>query len=209
MSFLRRTWNTGNILALVGLVALIFTFVWPYVTARRVARVETWAENIAGNLLAAAVAAPLLELADPEAAGSLLTSLEDDSDRERLHPHAPEDPEAAPGLYFEGKHYAYAVLRTPSRHETDPDGPLEVYAWPLSNLGPGRTAFFFAQNAPPAYTYNLHTRYNGWTRIPQPGSGRAYDPDDQDTDGYRARDGERWLELKREGPKEEAGGRQR
>jgi hypothetical protein len=202
MSFFRRTWNTGNILALVGLVALIFTFVWPYVTARRVARVETWAENIAGNLLAAAIAAPSLDLAEPAAATALLSTLEDNSERERLDPHTPEDPTAAPGLYFEGKHYAYAVLRTPSRNGVNPDGPLEVYAWPLSNLGPGRTAFFFAQDAPPAYTYNLHTRYNGWARIPQPGSGRAYDPDVHDTDGYRARDGERWLELKRETAKE-------
>lgn len=196
MSYFRRTWNTGNLLALLGLVALLLTFVWPYVTARRVARVESWAENIAGALLTASAEADSLDLADAGSTDRLLNAL-GTSEGERLQPHSPDDPAAAAGAYFEGKHYAYAVLRLPLTREPGAASPIEVYAWPLSNLGPGRTAFFFSQDLPPAYTHNLHTRYNGWDRVPTPGSGRAYNVEDQGAGAYRAQDGERWIEIAR------------
>ena len=169
MSFLRRTWNTANLLVLFGFVALLATFVWPYITASRVARVESWAENIAGSLLAAAIEADGLDLADAGAPDRLLAALPSRPEAERLRPRPPADAGAAAGAYFEGKHYGYAVLRSPAPEGATADSPIEVYAWPLSNLGPGRTAFFFSEDATPAYTHNLHTRYRGWQRVPRPG----------------------------------------
>ena len=198
MSLFKRTWNTGNLLVLIGFLALLTTFVWPYVTANRVARVESWAESIAGQLLNAAIEDPELDLEATGAAERLLGTLEDSHERNRLRPRPPEDSSAAAGAYFEGKHYAYAILRPPVDPNADPLRPVEVYAWPLSNLGPGRTAFFFSEDATAAYTHNLHTRYRGWERVPQPGSGRAPDPEDLLSGAYRARDGERWMALDRE-----------
>ena len=87
----------------------------------------------------------------------------------------------------------------PEREDVgQPPAPeIEVYAWPLSPLGPGRTAFFFADGEPPAYTHNLHARYDGWRHIPRWGSAQAARRDPHVPGTYRAVDGERWIELHR------------
>lgn len=206
MSLSKRTWNLANLLVIVGFLGLGATFVWPYLTATRVARVEDWAENIGARLLAVTLEHPLSTTAPGSESGEALTDSGQaivqhlgGAEGDRIRPITP--PAAAAeggGLYFEGKHYAYALLSPPTRDGEPPttDG-IEVYAWPLSSLGPGRTAFYFAGDGSRAYTHNLHSRYEGWRHVPRAGSAQAFHRDPRRPGTYRAQDGERWLELRR------------
>jgi len=200
--------NVANIIVGVGFVALGATFAWPYMTAGRVARVENWAETITAKLLDAAVENPWQDDAGDRAswAKELITSV-GGAEAARLRVvEPPANAEPTGGGYLEGKHYAYAVLERPIGGASIRSGqptPVEVYAWPLSSLGPARTAFYFTGDGHRAYTHNLHSRYEGWRRPPRAGSGQAFHSDPRAPGTYRAQDGERWLKLpaKRQTPR--------
>jgi hypothetical protein len=69
--------------------------------------------------------------------------------------------------------------------------PFEVYAWPKGLVESGRTVFFAATDAAPAFNRNLNGTYIGWKQPPGPGVGRV---DKQDSsEGYLGRDQQRWL----------------
>lgn len=193
MPKLPRSWNTANVLVVLGVLLLGVTFWVPYATASRVARIEGWAEGIARALLTAASDRSDLVLDAPAAADAVRQSLPSNY-AHRLHTMPPlSDP---PGMRFRGKHYLYLVTRTPlPSGEADPGQPLEVYAWPRSYLAAGRTTFFVPEDAPAAYSHNLAARYRDDEVVPAAGAGRPEHADDDLTSPWRGRDGERWLPL--------------
>ena len=193
MSFLAKTWNTGNLLVAIGFVLLALTFVWPWVSSHRVARVEGWAEDISQDLLRTAIDARPLDLRDPSTGEQLLAKLSDRRHAERLRVVTSIDDLPA-GVYFEGKHYYYLVTETPLDQASGPDERVEVYAWPRALLGPSRTAFFFAQSELSTYSRNLRRRYTGLERVPVAGGGRP-DRDRDEQTWYRGEDEERWIDL--------------
>lgn len=188
MSFLQRTWNTGNLLVVVGFVVLGLTFVWPWVTSQRVARIEGWAEDISESLLATALAA-----GDAPTGRHLLESMDDRNRADRLRIFQPPA-ELPAGIYFEGKHYYYLITSSPV--DTIPGSAVgfEVYAWPQTRLGPSRTAFYFAEGAPPTYSRNLKRRYVGTRRFPRAGDARPRESRNEES-WYLDRASERWIDL--------------
>jgi len=192
MGFLHRSWNTGNLLVLLGTLALVLTFVWPYLAAERVARIESWAERISRALLQTAERTAVA-VDEPDAGTTFLTAIENAGYADRLSPLAP--PEGLdPGIYFEGKHYYYAVTRA-AADEPGAEAPLEVLSWPRSPLGPTRTVFFFPARNKPSYTHNLRQHYAGLSRVPHAGVARPQVEGDAHNGSYRGRDGEHWIVL--------------
>ncbi|MEM7199303.1 MAG: hypothetical protein AAF628_03495 [Planctomycetota bacterium] len=209
MSFIRRNWNLGNLIVVLGVVGLVVTLWVPYITAGRVARIERNAEDHARALLAATLDAA--EGAwDPQATGAVgdLAS--------RVPQVAAVPPDAGrtglpAGLYFESKHYLYSVFtRGPDDQigdDTAAPPAFEVFAWPRSYLGPGRSAFYFPAGGRPAYTRNLKSAYQGFGAPPQPGEGRPREDGLSEPDyGYHDRLDERWLWLERPAPPAASGG---
>ena len=196
--------NLANLLVFAGLIGLGVTFFEPHLSARRVARVESRALEVAQALSAAVVEFEPLDLVSPADRDVLLQSL-----RARCsslgHP-ASDLPESIPDASwptFGNRHYLFRVVRAPvpvpRPRDWDPEArrPLEVYAWPRSLLPPGRSAFYFPAAGRPAYSRNLAAEYRGVDRAPPPGAGQPASAEDLRSDqlSYRSRDDERWLLL--------------
>jgi hypothetical protein len=212
MSFLQRSWNLGNFLVVVGVLALGLSLAWPYVAARRVARVESWAADIIASLLDAA-GEDATRFTTPAAARELLASLPNRRIAERLRVLDDDEvPHLGSGVYLEGKHFYYllTVAEPPDPATVDDESPpppprfLEIYAWPGSRFGPSRSAFYGDSSGQRAYTHNLHTRYHGLDRIPRAGVARratgADAPPIEEIESYRGEDEEQWVPLPDEKP---------
>ncbi len=202
-----RAPNLANVLIVVGLVGLAATFFEPHLSARRVARVESRALEVAQALSSVAVEFQPLDLTSPADRALLLESLR--SRCSSLGQPTSDLPELVGDdrwPTFGNKHYLFRVVRAPvpatRPDDWNPDTPqpLEVYAWPRSLLPPGRSAFYFPESGPPAYTRNLAADYNGIDHAPPPGAGQPATGEEPAPDGgsYRSRDqDERWLLLPR------------
>ncbi|MHC4513753.1 MAG: hypothetical protein ACYS5W_08640 [Planctomycetota bacterium] len=193
---LPRTWNIGNVLVVVGVVALGLSFWLPRATAARMHRVEEQAELYARRLCEEAQAMPRLDFENPQAQGKLLERIGGD----RLKLEDTPGQLSGKAFLFSSKHYYFMVTRTPQdQHgaetppavvpdlepapgigwrwpwrfaETEKPLPFEVYAWPATLIGPGVAVFFHPSDAEPAFCRNLDHTYHGLRRHPLPGKGR-------------------------------------
>ncbi len=197
-------WSLTTWLLIAGAIGIAIAVWSPYLRASRVARIEGRACAVAEALLAVAMEWPGDPLnADAEAVRAELhrrcrdlghpdSSLVDASPLPRgVQP---------PAFAFVSRHYVYLLARTPMARYGDGGvervGPLEVLAWPSSFLVGGRTAFFFAADAKPAFTRNLVASYEGTSRAPRPGfARRRANSSLPEATWYRGEDDERWLEL--------------
>jgi hypothetical protein len=194
-----KAWsNPGNWYLLVAGALLLTTFLLPWWSARRTARVESRADDIT-----AVLAATLRELG---AGGS-----DDDVFLARcqalatargvhiadLEPLPTPLPEA--WLCLRNKHYLFQVAVSPCPPNAVVDAAalpvFEVTAWPLEASGPGHCAFFYADDAPRAYTRNKSRNYHGTgpQRLRPGHSHRQTGPGFDWPRSYRSRDDERWL----------------
>jgi hypothetical protein len=205
----RPAWwpRLGTFLFLAGLLAIGGALYAPHFNGQRVARVEQRAQQTARVLLecAAALPQPLRfdagqQAALREAAHARLRALGHPA-AALPEPVAVDDP--LPGFRFAGRHYCFLVAHTPQPDYPQPGSrpalpALEVLAWPDSLASPGHTAFFFASDAPPAYTRNLVAGWVGFADPPAPGAARpnADAQGSHDLGWYRSANDERWLLLR-------------
>lgn len=200
----KRNFNPGNLLVGLAVGALGLSFWVPYGTADRTARVEERAGEIAALLLEAASDCQPLDLTDDR----LYTLLEARTVKAAHAQGIPSSSFVDPDLpveeldwgsfLYRGKHYCYQVTVTPEDQlQGDVVAPVEVYAWPATELGPGHTVFFFSETDYPAFSRNLSSGFAGTENAPKPGLGRPH-PDDrrESRDWYRGTDDERWIRLK-------------
>jgi len=102
-------------------------------------------------------------------------------------------------LTLQNKHYAFQIAVSPpdpkDTPSADAEPAYEVTAWPLSAVGPGRSVFFYPENAPRAYTRNLAKGYTGLDdRRITPGCGhRRLAQTLELRVSYRGLDDERWI----------------
>ena len=193
-------WFTG-----LGLVLLASTIWVPFQSAERTARVERRADQIAALLLEATKrgghAGPRAgwEPATVEIVLGYFHALAQRdgafvNDLEVLDQPLPDSL-----LTLQNKHYAFQIAVSPPdpRETPSPDAEpaYEVTAWPLSAVGPGRSVFFYPENAPRAYTRNLAKGYSGLgDRRITPGRGHRRPAQTLELRAsYRGLDDERWI----------------
>jgi hypothetical protein len=191
---------------LAGILLLMLTFLVPLMTARRTARAEERGDRLAELLLREATALQPLRFEDPWQAAHLYARLiaaasAHDVYAADLEPVAV----AAPALAFRNKHYVLLLRRAPPPDGAQEGGatpPLEVMAWPRYAAGPAHAAFFFAEDAEPAFSRNLQGGYTGEDPADWPPPGIAHRrPRTPDSDwSYRGGDDERWLLADRPAP---------
>jgi hypothetical protein len=192
--------NPARWYLLVGIGLIVLSLSVPWMSAARSARVELRADRIAELLLLAAGNMPFPPLDDPEhvwgrffafaaADGAFVAVVE------RVLP-----PPTGATLAFTNKHYAFQLAASPPDPTSivgrDTIPALEVLAWPLTNTGPAHSAYLYAENAPRAYTRNLHGSLVGMsTHRPAPGDGqrRAAANLFDSGESYRSVTDERWL----------------
>jgi len=202
----RSRWcNPGAWLTALGLVLLASTIWVPFQSAERTARVERRADQIAALLLEAtsrASDANVGERWDPATAEIVLAyfhalAMRDGAfvnDLEVLDQAMPDSL-----LTLQNKHYAFQIAVSPpdpkDTPSADAEPAYEVTAWPLSAVGPGRSVFFYPENAPRAYTRNLAKGYTGLDdRRITPGRGhRRLAQTLELRISYRGLDDERWI----------------
>lgn len=180
---------------------LVALSLWlPWQTAARTARIEGRADQVAGLLLAAFCSVPpvddraVRELALARFWRLLAAAGVRVEDVQVIEP-------ALPGtlLSLTSKHYAFQVAWSPVPADAivarDALPTREVLAWPLAAVGPGHAAFFYAEDAPRAYTRNLTAGYTGLgARRPPPGAAQRLGPASQTRwSSYRSRSDERWI----------------
>ncbi|MEO6593827.1 MAG: hypothetical protein ABIP94_03645 [Planctomycetota bacterium] len=195
-----RFGNPASWYTLLGVVMLGLSVWVPFLSAERTARIEQRADQIASHLLAAARSMPF-ELDGPTlevVLARFFALAERDgvftNDLQVLDPPLP-----ATLLTLENKHYGFHLAISPPDPAaivgTDTQPGYEVVAWPLSAVGPGRSVFFYPDNAPRAFTRNLSIGYEGLgDRRPVPGKcHRRTAQGQQPTSAYRAYDDERWI----------------
>jgi hypothetical protein len=199
---MKRPFNLANLLVVLGLGVLVASFFVPSWTARRVARVEDRARDVAQALLETARRLAPMDLADPEQRQRLTESLRE-ACRERGQP-ASDLPESIPDQAaptFGNRHYLFRLLREPAPQPAPPDfdpdarRPFEVYAWPRTLAPPGRSTFFLPERGRPAYTRNMTVGYRDLDRAPNPGDGQPREATHEHQLSYRSRSDERWLFL--------------
>jgi len=202
----RSRWcNPGAWLTALGLVLLASTVWVPFQSAERTARVERRADQIAALLLEATSRASDANVGtywDPATAEIVLAyfhalAMRDGAfvnDLEVLDQPLPNSL-----LTLQNKHYAFQIaVSPPDTRETpsaDAEPAYEVTAWPLSAVGPGRSVFFYPENAPRAYTRNLAKGYSGLgDRRIAPGRGHRRPAQTLELRAsYRGLDDERWI----------------
>lgn len=185
---------------IAGGLAMLVASVWvPFLTAERTARVEGRADQIAGLLLDATRGFPTAIAADElpiVLARFYALTLRDRVHVADLEVQAEPLPETL--LTLRNKHYLFYVAESapePQAIASRDAGPAyEVMAWPITNLGPGHSVFFHADNAPRAYTRNLTAGYVGTDTPPVPAtshrrSGTLFEV----ARSYRNGDDERWI----------------
>lgn len=191
---------------LLGL-ALLGASLWvPFGTARRTARLEQRADEIAALLLAATatIPGPLDDADVPHVLACFFAlALRDEvhiGDLERVDPPLP-----GTLLTLQNKHYAFHLaVSPPAANATVGRGTEPAYeamAWPLEAIGPGHSAFFHADDAQRAYTRNLGAGNRaplqglGGER-PTPGHSHRRPTTAIDTRWfYRSFDDERWIHF--------------
>jgi len=199
MRLWHKSWNVGNLLVALGIVALALSLWVPHATAKRVARIEGRAEDIT-KLLADILREDAIAIETDGAADRIIQGARDRGMPWPLEPRRSpvKQPGAPARIDLVGKHYCYRITREPQTRatlDTPPAAmPLEVYGWPRSVLGPARTVFFFAADQRASYTRNLGAGYTGWGRAPQPGAGAPRE-DTPWGESYRGSDDERWIAL--------------
>ena len=200
----KRNFNPGNLIVLLAVGALGLSFWVPYGTADRTARVEERAGEIAALLLEAASDCQPLDLGSREVY-SLLQARTAKAAHSRgipgssfVDPELPEEELDWGSFLYRGKHYCFQVTLTPEKRLAgDLVAPVEVYAWPATEVGPGHTVFFFSETEYPAFSRNLSSGFAGTTNAPRPGLGLPHPDDPRDNpDWYRGTDDERWIRLK-------------
>ncbi len=192
--------HATNVLLVFGFAALGGSLVLPHLTAERVARIEGRADEIVTFLSEIAAKVGVVDGTPGTAAAEALLQEARHAGADLGHPSTwlLEPLPAAAGhdrLGFVCKHYLFLVARTPPPLGSPIDTPLperslEVWGWPRSEDGGGRSVFQVRGGAT-WYCRNLNGRYVGEERVPTPGMGQ---PRKADADGwYWGLDGERWL----------------
>lgn len=200
-----RNFNLANWL-FGGILALLAVSFWvPTATARRTARLEERADQVADVLLRAAVAQQPLHLDQAH-------------DRDTLHARAlraavaagvmvddlellPADAAAPARVCWASKHYLFQLAATPvTGRETGIAGALwpalEVIAWPREKPGPAHSVFCRSELAEPAFSRNLQRDYRSLDELTRPLPGAARRRTDAMLDNpwaYRGEDDERWI----------------
>lgn len=189
--------NPANWYLTLGLGLLGATLWLPWWTAQRTARIERRADQISQQLL--------------EAASDLLVPIDDTTVEfvfARLHAGAEagdvliadlerQEPLHGALLTLRNKHYLFGLFPAEpepnQRIGTGSVPALEAYAWPASQLGPGHSAFFAAEDAPRSFTRNLARDYHGAEVAPSRSSGQRPVRGADLGGSYRGLDDERWL----------------
>ena len=201
----RPGFNPAYWYAVLGAILLGATFWIPITTANRTARVEGRADALAELLLLEAMATAPVDFTDPATAamlyGRLVRRAASNSvyvdDIELLPPQAD-----VPAITLRNKHYVVQLRPSPQAAPTTIESqdlpteslPLEVLAWPLRSNGPGHGAFFYPEDAEPAFTRNLQFGYHGLEPPNWPRPGHTHRrPDANAPWHYRDFDDERWL----------------
>lgn len=209
------TLNAGNILVLIGLGGLGFGVWLPYATADRVYRIEGRVSLYVGEFVGALQQRESFDWSDEEARDEFLGEVNEASGLQdpesSLHLRiSPIPPHLSQCFVFSSKHYLFLVANTPQKllgqektierpgsppvlvqdPEVSTNAPFEVYAWPKDLEQDGRTVFFAATDALPAFNRNLDGIYFGFDRTPTPGAARV---DKQDVENaYHGIDRQRW-----------------
>jgi hypothetical protein len=202
-AFRLQAWrNPATWYGLAG-AALIAASLWtPWWSASRTARVESRADRIADLLLQAVPDGARLDAAGCDHVLARFFALADAdgvffADLERVEP-----PPEGTLLCLVNKHYAFHLAVSPipadvtAGRDTTPS--LEVLAWPLAVTSPGHSVYFYAEDAPRAYTRNLAKITSGFVALekqrPLPGVGQR--PFTGAADGARSYRGiteDRWI----------------
>lgn len=201
----RRGFNPATWYAALGTALLAATFWIPITTANRTARVEGRADALAEALLVEAMAVAPVDFDDPATAAMLYGRLVRRALAEGVYAN---DLELLPAqrdvraITLRNKHYVVQLRPSPEAAPTTledqdlpPESlPLEVLAWPVRSNGPGHGAFFYPEDAEPAFTRNLQFGYHGLEPPSWPRPGHTHRrPDADDPWHYRDFDDERWL----------------
>lgn len=192
--------NPAAWLTVFGVALMAFSMFVPWLTATRTARIENRADETAAVLLdASAGFEPPLDGVDRACVLARFYRLATArgvrvKDIELL----PDDrPEAL--LTVRNKHYVFRLASQPPRPAERPTpesvAALEVFAWPLQQLGPAHAAFYYPENAARAFTRNLRSGYFGTdAKAPAPAAGHRRPGTDRRRQAvYVGRDDERWY----------------
>ena len=201
----RRGFNPATWYTVLGIVLLAATFWIPITTANRTARVEGRADALAEVLLLEAMASAPLDFQDPATAAMIYGRLVRRAATQNIYVDDLELLPAQPDIQaitLRNKHYVVQLRPSPQAapntlqdQELPPESlPLEVLAWPVRSNGPGHGAFFYPEDAEPAFTRNLQFGYHGLEPPHWPRPGHTHRrPDANDPWHYRDFDDERWL----------------
>jgi hypothetical protein len=190
------------------LMAALALSVWvPIGSANRTARAESRGEQLARIVLEEAVLLMPEDLRDPSFPGMLLGRVVAAALRDGVFVEDLEllDKGRLDAVTLANKHYCIQLrwsATADDRANSPHDGrvpALESLAWPLDPAGPAHAAFFFPEDAEPAYTRNLSAGYVGvepdhWPKPAQ--AHRRHDGGNQIWH-YRGFDDERWLLIDR------------
>lgn len=173
-----RFGNPAAWFAVLGAGLLAFSLWLPWLGASRTTRVEKRADGLAEALLEAArgFVSPLDEAERQAVMARFIREAACRGERVKDLERA-EIPGDGIALCLINKHYAFQLAESPPQPKQRPGVKTipawEVIAWPLGSVGPGHSAFFYAENASRAYSRNLRSSYAGFAskRFPLPGAG--------------------------------------